>query len=109
MNKEEMFKNLSDKDKKEVLSLISFMEKVKEQDRNKELYATYEEYLDLIHISESLSNENELLQSQLDIANNKLKEVEEYITLHATTTDDVNGWHTVLYDIEPLLSIIGGE
>lgn len=78
MNKEEMFKNLSDKDKKEVLSLMSFMKKIKEQDRKKELYATYEEYLDLIHISEHLSNENEKLQSQLDIANKKLEEIKEY-------------------------------
>ena len=78
MNKEEMFKNLSDKDKKEVLSLMSFMKKFKEQERKKELYATYEEYLDLIHISEHLNNENENLQSQLDIANKKLEEIKKY-------------------------------
>jgi flagellar biosynthesis/type III secretory pathway ATPase len=82
MNKEEIFKNLSDKDKKEVLSLMSFMKKFKEQERKKELYATYEEYLDLIHISEHLSNENKLLQSQLDQANKKLDKIDTFIRGH---------------------------
>lgn len=33
MNKEEMFKNLSDKDKKYLLSLMSFMKKYKDRER----------------------------------------------------------------------------
>jgi cellulose biosynthesis protein BcsQ len=77
MNKEEMFKNLSDKDKKEVLSLMSFMKKFKEQERKKELYATYEEYLDLIHISEHLNDENESLQSQLQAYKDKEDKLRE--------------------------------
>lgn len=78
MNKEEMFKSLSDKDKKEVLALMSFMKKVKEQDRKKSLYATYEEYSDILHISENLSIENEQLQDKLDQANNKIEKIKEY-------------------------------
>lgn len=118
MNKEEMFKNLSDKDKKEVLNLMSFMKKFKEQERNKELYATYEEYLDLIHISEHLSNENESLQSQLDIANKKLEEIKEYIennSLYEEEYDydyDENIQHTGTNDEKAkrdILSIIGGK
>jgi flagellar biosynthesis/type III secretory pathway ATPase len=116
MNKEEMFKNLSDKDKKEVLSLMSFMKKFKEQERKKELYATYEEYLDLIHISEHLSNENELLQSQLDIANKKLDEIEGYVKLRNDELNDfkkstINDLFNVNIEkfIKDILSIIGGE
>jgi hypothetical protein len=105
MNKEEMFKNLSDKDKKEVLSLMSFMKKFKEQERKKELYATYEEYLDLIHISEHLSNENELLQSQLDQANKKLEDMKEYINYLVIFEPNIGRFNKTIWG-EELLSII---
>lgn len=76
--KEEEFKKLSDKDKKEVLYLMNFMKKFKEQKRNKELYATYEEYMCLVHISEDLINKLEKAESKL----NKIKEyVKENIRL----------------------------
>ena len=68
--------------------------------RKKELYATYEEYLDLIHMSEHLNDENELLQSQLDIANKKLDKIKALVNKY--------GYYT-LSEIPELLSIIGNE
>lgn len=70
--------------------------------KNEDEYATYEEYNDIMDISMSLSNENQSLQSQLDIANKKLDKIRKYVTEKLIYIDNCD-------DQETILSIIGGE
>lgn len=90
MSEEEMFKNLSDKDKKEVLNLMSFMKKFKEQERNKELYATYEEYSEIVKISMQLNDENEKLENELQYYKQKEDKLIEYITQNTLWLDSID-------------------
>ena len=71
----------------------------------------YEEYLDLIHISEHLNDENELLQSQLDIANKKLEKLDNEIksVINIIKQQPSNDDEWILGRLNGFLSIIGSE
>ena len=78
--------------------------------KNEDEYATYEEYNDIMDISMSLSNENQSLQSQLDIANKKLEDIENLVK----TKMYVFSFNQMMIlanedDYKELLKIIGGE
>lgn len=81
------------------------MNKEEIRQKREDEYATYEEYNDIFNISMNLNDENELLQTQLTKANEKLEKIEEYL-------EDVNeyskytDWVAIKDDI---LEIIKGK